>query len=371
MASEFIGETTGKVYGALLRLIGQGIARCRPNQRVELMKGHDSIDEARYPAHPSFSTYEVLDVLDPSVDVLDGIGKVAPDQINHDIAERIQRLPPLRNPLLSDNGEEGMVANGTRYSDDEFSDDDEVMEDELSSVQASAGQVRAEMQTLGKATKVTFEDARDPNAERLEYVKKHLLLLCDSSFGFVRQSRRNKWTVDFEPLVSKLQEVELETIIEQTCGQRAVRLVRILKEKGKMDEKSLPGLALMSKKEFQVNMLQLELSGFVELQEVPRDNNRTAQRTLFLWYFDKDRSLGKTLDKLYKSMIRCLQTMEVQRQKEKHLLTHVERTDVKGHEEEALPLETYQKYLRHLGLQRKLLGQVMRLDDLVASIRDY
>jgi DNA-directed RNA polymerase III subunit RPC3 len=70
-------------------------------------------------------------------------------------------------------------------------------------------------------------------------------------------------------------------------------------------------------------------------------------------------------------MLRCLQTLEVERHKDRDLLAFVHRTDVKDREEEVMTPEHYSKYSRHLDLQQKLLGQVMRLDDIVAILKDY
>lgn len=371
MASETIGETTAQVYGALLRLLSLETSRCRIDPRLDLLYGGDDYNTKRFPVHPSLSASEILDALDPAIDLFTGIGKASSPKIDVRISEHIQRQPALRYPLNPDAQEEWTDGMKDEDSGDDLLDDGG-SDEEVESVPLHKGKSLASASSgTAKGTKVKFQEAGHSRANRQGQLREHLLLLADSNLGFVRHSDSNGWTVDFEPLIEKLQEVELETLIEQTCGRYGLRLARILKEKGKLDDKALLGLALMTKRDLHQTMTHLEVSGFLEIQEIPKDNNRSAARTLFLWFFDKDRNLSQMLDKLYKSMVRCLQTLEIQRQKEKNILSFVERSDIKGKEEDVMAPEAYNQYMKHLALQSKLLGQVMRLDDLVAAIRDY
>jgi DNA-directed RNA polymerase III subunit RPC3 len=61
----------------------------------------------------------------------------------------------------------------------------------------------------------------------------------------------------------------------------------------------------------------------------------------------------------------------VERHRERNILSFVERKDVMGKEEEVMTAEHYNKYNKHLEDQNKLLGQMMRLDEVVSIFRDY
>lgn len=168
-----------------------------------------------------------------------------------------------------------------------------------------------------------------------------------------------------------LKQTEVDAVIEQSFGRHGLRLTRILRDKGKLDEKMLPSLALMKKQDVQGKMLAMQMAGFVDVQEVPKDASRTATRTMFFWFFDIERIESQLVDDYYKTMLRCLQNLEVHRYRERNILSFVERRDVKGKEEEVMTAEHYNKYSTFLDLQSKLLGHVMRLDDLVSVFRDY
>ena len=127
----------------------------------------------------------------------------------------------------------------------------------------------------------------------------------------------------------------------------------------------------MKKGDVHIKMAEMELAGYLDVQEVPRDNNRTAARTLFLWFFDQDSTMAKVLDNTYKAMVNHLQRLDVERQKKKNVLSVAERKDVQGMEEEKLRGDIYNEYQDFLDIQSKLLGQLARLDELVSVLRDY
>jgi DNA-directed RNA polymerase III subunit RPC3 len=80
---------------------------------------------------------------------------------------------------------------------------------------------------------------------------------------------------------------------------------------------------------------------------------------------------SRLVDDYYKTMLRCLQTLDVQRHRERDILSFVERKDVRGKEQEVMTAEHYDKYSQFLGLQNKLLGHVMRLDELISIFRVF
>ncbi|KAG4218836.1 hypothetical protein PC116_g32684 [Phytophthora cactorum] len=127
----------------------------------------------------------------------------------------------------------------------------------------------------------------------------------------------------------------------------------------------------MKKPDVHVKMAEMEMAGFLDVQEVPRDNNRAAARTIFFWFFDLERTLQRTLDNTYKSMVRCLQRLDVERRKKASVLSVAERKDVQGMEEEKLRGDIYNEYVQFLDLEKKLLGQIGKLDDIVAVFRDF
>ncbi|KAM0815219.1 putative RNA polymerase III subunit RPC82-domain-containing protein [Seiridium cardinale] len=358
-AEDAIGPVTAQVYAAMLSALGKKISHCQLNTEDQ---------DGDVPQAPSVTTLEIYEHLKPSADVFAGIGKCEPDAINSGYAEKVQRTAPgydadedLNGPI-SDGDDDGAngdvhVSNGI-HTNGHHEQDTKVVHS----------------QNGTRETKVKFAERIPTKAERIQQMRQHLLILAESNLKFVRHCGtrdHGEWTVDFELLVPKLQLIEIDALIEESFGRQGLRLIRILRSKGKIDDRTLPGFALMKKSDVYLKMTEMELQGFLEVQEVPRDNNRTASRTLFLWFFDKDRTMTRVLDDTYKAMARHLQRLEVERRKKRNVLSVVERKDVQGMEEEKLRGDVYNEYREFLDIESKLLSQVARLDDLVGVFRDF
>ncbi|CAJ2511039.1 Uu.00g066640.m01.CDS01 [Anthostomella pinea] len=352
---DIIGDTTAQVYGALLRALSKKISRCR-------VSGILSNEEADF-LEPRVSTDDVFEHLSPSVDVSFGIGTASEDTIDIRYAEKIRRDPPqLQDPSFQDGLQEGDVVVA---SDDEYDETGELTNG------AAVNGSRRGSKPGQNGTKVKGEDGGPLSSQRLRQMRQHLLILAESKQQFVRHCGAGQWTVDFGPLLQRVRFIELDTMIEESFGRQGLRLTRILREKGKIDDKTLPTMALMRKPDVHVKMAEMEMAGFLDVQEVPRDNNRAANRTMFFWFFDEERTLRRILDSTYKSMVRCLERLEVERRRRKNVLSVTERRDVQGKEKDMLRSDVYSEWLEFLEVEKKLLGQIGRMDDLVAILRDY
>lgn len=354
-AKDILGEVTGEVYRTLLGLLTSEVSRCRADPFL----GEEAVTH-----QAAATTMDVYEHLDEAVNVAAGIGKAPKDKIDYQSAEKILTAPAGSDTFAGDSDDD--AAGGAFDSDDDS--------DDMGRNGAFSRKSRSVSKTNGGKPKVTFEDAATSTDNRLDQMRQHLLLLSESKHRFVRHcgtQGRGQWTVDFDQVMGRLRDTELDASIEQSFGRHGLRLTRILREKGKLDEKMLPSASLMKKTDVQAKMLAMQMAGLVDVQEVPKDNTRVANRTLFFWFFDRDRSQAQILDDLYKAMVRCLQTLQVERHRERNILSFVERKDVMGKEEEVMTAEHYNKYNKHLEEQNKLLGQMMRLDEVVSIFRDY
>jgi len=365
-AADTVGEATGQIYRALLELLTTQLPRCQPDSLIG--------DQTGGQQQVTVTSVQILEHLDESVNVQSGIGKAPKDKIDFQSAEKIKATPLDYESDSEDDSDERPVArprvprplsNGHGGDFDASDDDDGFPAQSSHQAQRSNGE---------RQTKVKFEDDGTSKDSRLDQMRQHLLLLAEGKHRFVRHCGthgRGQWTVDFGQLMESLREAELDAYIEQSFGRHGLRLTRILREKGKLDEKMLPSAALMKKSDVQGKMLAMQMAGLVDVQEVPKDNSRLANRTMFFWFFDGERTQSQLLDDVYKAMLRCLQKLQVERHRDRNVLSFVERKDVKGKEEEVMSAEHYNTYNRHLEEQDKLIAQVMRLDDMVGVFRDY
>jgi len=77
---------------------------------------------------------------------------------------------------------------------------------------------------------------------RMELLMQHMQLLAEDSWKFVRlESNRGlgEWSVNYKELGKLMRHIELEKVVEETFGEMGLRLLRIIKDKGKLEEKQV------------------------------------------------------------------------------------------------------------------------------------
>ncbi|KAF3941261.1 hypothetical protein ABW19_dt0210288 [Dactylella cylindrospora] len=211
--------------------------------------------------------------------------------------------------------------------------------------------------------------------EQLQNIRRHLALLAEDPNQFVTKQDGNMqyggWTVDTERLCKLLRTRELEQIVEERFGSIATRLIRIINDKGKMDEKGLADISLLRQKDIRAHLGALHERGFIHIQEVPKTTERTPSRTFYYFFFDEKMSKIGMLNDFYKAMSRIMQRIDYERGLNSMLLSKAERTDVKGHEEELLTKKELADLDKWKKTEEKLLGQLMRIDRQVMMFRDW
>ncbi|GAB1212918.1 RNA polymerase III subunit C82 [Aspergillus terreus] len=212
------------------------------------------------------------------------------------------------------------------------------------------------------------------DGNRIYDVGQHLALLSEPPHNLTEKkvvANLPSWTVEFRSLACKLRHLELERMIEARYGDVALRVVRVLHAKGKLDEKRLQEISLLPFRVLRQVLASMQAGGFVDLQEVPRDAQRQPSRTIYLWFYDPDRTRASILEDTYKSMSRCLQRLRFERNRLKEFLEKTERSDVKGNEERYLSEAELTLLEQWRAKEALLLGEVARLDEMVAVMRDY
>ncbi|EHK98861.1 putative DNA-directed RNA polymerase III subunit RPC-3 [Glarea lozoyensis 74030] len=157
------------------------------------------------------------------------------------------------------------------------------------------------------------------------------------------------------------EEEKTDQLLLDMFGDKALRMVRIFKKYGKIDEKALEKAALIKQKDVRTKLAEMQMAGIVEIQEVPKDANRNNgnTRTIFLWFYDCDRVLQVLVDRVLKAMSRLLQRLAHERRGAQTILELIERSDLRHADPEAY-LEPHQ-YKDLQNIRRKeamLMGQI-------------
>jgi len=209
---------------------------------------------------------------------------------------------------------------------------------------------------------------------RMELLKQHMQLLAEDSWKFVQlESNRGlgEWSVNYKELGKLMRHIELEKVVEETFGEMGLRLLRIIKDKGKLEEKQIASIALLKQKEIRSILTGLQENGYLHLQEVPKTSIPQISRTYFLWFHDPDRAIQSLVTDTYKAMSRAIQRTNAERAKRSSLLEKWERSDVQANVEEYLTTSEKRELEIWLSREEKLLGQLMRLDRTMMILRDF
>ncbi|CAN6674317.1 DNA-directed RNA polymerase III subunit RPC3 [Trichomonascus vanleenenianus] len=332
LANDRIGPVTAQVYKVVLDIYEDKIFRC--SQEIP--------DDDKF----KVSTREILSRLGPEVDVSGAASAAAakrkkPGQSNGSAAKR-RRTDSGYNTIDAEEEEDDdsdMDAALDRYDDDNMSDD------------------------MSEANGSKMHNPRD--------VDVHLKLLANSPLKFLTSAGGQGWHVPFAELIENAKRTAYDEIIGQKFGKIASRLLRLVREKGKMDEKSLSSTALVKDKDMQSYLSALQMFGGLLLQEIPRSNDRAPGRTYFLWYHKPKTAYSHLLQDLYQSMRFIYVRLIAEREKHSILRAKLSREDVKGQEEKYLSLSEKKEWMEMKKQEEKLLVQLVRMDSLVRLFRDY
>ncbi|KAF8630401.1 hypothetical protein AX15_002954 [Amanita polypyramis BW_CC] len=89
--------------------------------------------------------------------------------------------------------------------------------------------------------------------------------------------------VEFEVICRRLRRRVLEAVTFEKHGSAGVRIVRLLLETGKMDEKQISKIVMMASKDVRPLLMALSTDSLISIQEVPKSADRNPTRTFYLW----------------------------------------------------------------------------------------
>ncbi|KAJ1026931.1 hypothetical protein NDA16_002224 [Ustilago loliicola] len=171
------------------------------------------------------------------------------------------------------------------------------------------------------------------NSEDMSGKSKTLRLMAPASDSSTKTAGGSKvassLTIEFSNVAERMRRDLLRNVIEEKFGTAAIRIMNILREKGKLEEKHISKLALVSISETRDLCSRLFHASLLGLQEVPKTKDRDPAKTFFLWFVDEAKCRAWLLDHLYQSLARLGQRRNEEMRRQMPLLRKVERSDVK------------------------------------------
>lgn len=144
----------------------------------------------------------------------------------------------------------------------------------------------------------------------------------------------SKVQVEFETISRRLRKRVLESMAQEKHGPEGVRIIRLLLDTGKMDEKQISKVVMMASKDVRPLLAALAQDSLVSTQEVPKSADRNPTRTFYLWYVDLFKGYTALLGNAYKTLYNISARRRAEREvaEVKTVLEKSSRTDVQQDE---------------------------------------
>ncbi|VDO45646.1 unnamed protein product [Haemonchus placei] len=120
-------------------------------------------------------------------------------------------------------------------------------------------------------------------------LEKSLRILVDDSHGVVRRSGDSGgglYIIDFERATEQICQYHIESLIREQLETRAVRIFRLLQQKGHLEEDQIEKLTMMSGKETRELLYAMLEEGYIHTKPIGRTNDFAPARTFVLYYVD-------------------------------------------------------------------------------------
>uniref|UniRef100_A0A0N4XFW6 DNA-directed RNA polymerase III subunit RPC3 n=1 Tax=Nippostrongylus brasiliensis TaxID=27835 RepID=A0A0N4XFW6_NIPBR len=120
-------------------------------------------------------------------------------------------------------------------------------------------------------------------------VEKSLRTLVDDSQGVVRKtgdSGGGLFIIDFERATQQMCQYHIESLIREQLETRAVRIFRLLQQKGHLEEEQIEKLTMMGSKETRELLYAMLEEGYIHTKPIGRTNDFAPSRTFVLYYVD-------------------------------------------------------------------------------------
>ncbi|KAG5645878.1 hypothetical protein DXG03_005025 [Asterophora parasitica] len=191
----------------------------------------------------------------------------------------------------------------------------------------------------------------------------------------------SKVLVEFEVVGRRLRRRVLESMARERHGVEGVRILRLLLDTGKMDEKQISKAVMMAPKDVRPLLAALAADSLISTQEVPKSADRNPTRTFYLWFavslrlmlmcVDLHKAYSVILGNLYKTLynVGMRRRAEEEASEVKAVLEKRERSDVS--QDESLLSRLERDIVKEWeGKQKRLTVLEMRVEETVFILKD-
>ncbi|KAJ2778961.1 RNA polymerase III subunit C82 [Coemansia javaensis] len=212
-------------------------------------------------------------------------------------------------------------------------------------------------------------------ARRLQRGRAALALLevlrADASGVLSRADERGAgvFRINFERAAGVLRDKCVDALVVEKHGSQHARIVRVLRDKQKLDEKAVAHFAMLPIDQCRERLHELSLAGFVATVEIPRTADRNPSRMFYLWHVDAGRQVSAALRLVFQGLSNVAQRAAREASCRAPLLAKAQREDVVA--DPSLLTAPERKELQAATAARRRLDiAAVRLDGMLLVVHD-
>ncbi|KAJ1799959.1 RNA polymerase III subunit C82 [Coemansia sp. RSA 2399] len=178
-----------------------------------------------------------------------------------------------------------------------------------------------------------------------------------------------QFQINFDRAAVALRDTWLDTLVHERFGSLHARIIRVLRENHKLDEKSIAAAAMMPIAACRERLHDLALAGFIDSFEIARTVDRNPSRMFYLWYVNPQKQVRAAMRYVFKSMANIFDRLDKELAARAPLVAKTRRADVIA--DSTLLTESENRELVALSeTRRKLEVANVRLDGMLLIIHD-
>jgi len=182
----------------------------------------------------------------------------------------------------------------------------------------------------------------------------------------------SKVQVEFETICKRLRRRVLESVTRERHGAMGVRILRLLLDSGKMDEKQISKVVMMPNNAVRPLLANMSAQSLISTQEVAKSTDRNPARMFYLWHVDLQKAYSVILGDMYKTLFNIGVRREAEQEEPmiKAVLEKRERSDVSQDEAALMSRMELDMIKEWEAKQEKLTVLEMRVEESVFILRD-
>ncbi|KAI8325219.1 hypothetical protein GQ54DRAFT_295657 [Martensiomyces pterosporus] len=197
------------------------------------------------------------------------------------------------------------------------------------------------------------------------------VLQADVSGIVVKADERGagQYRVDFERAASTLRDQCLDALVQEKFGSLHARVVRVLRDKQKLDEKTVSQATMLPMGMCRERLHDLAIAGLIDTMEIPRSADRNPSRMFYLWFVNPDKQMRAAMRYAFQGASNAMQRLAHELNIRSPLIAKTKRQDVIA--DPNLLTEAERNELRVLdNIKQRLQVAMVRLDSLLFIVHD-